>query len=221
MQHRRRLPRLGITTVDLSGENGRRPAGPPKARRVVATYPYTDATGNLLFEVLRYDPKSFCQRRPGGKGGWTYNLAGVQRVLYRLPQVLAAVRAGEAVFLAEGEKDADALARLGLVATTNPGGAAKWSDSYTNALAGADVVVLPDNDAAGERHAEQVATALAGKARRIRILRLPGLPEKGRVGLAAAGGTANFSGWRRRRRIRRRTRWRWPPTSPSSAGSPT
>ena len=181
---------LGITTADLSGENGRRPAGPSAARRVVATYPYTDATGKLLFEVLRYDPKSFCQRRPDGKGGWTYNLAGVQRVLYRLPQVLAAVRAGEAVFLAEGEKDADALARLGLVATTNPGGAAKWSDSYTNALAGADVVVLPDNDAAGERHAEQVATALAGKARRIRILRLPGLPEKGDVSdWLAAGGT--------------------------------
>ena len=53
---------LGITTVDLSGENGRRPAGPPKARRG-GDLPDTDATGKLLFEVLRYDPKSFCQRR--------------------------------------------------------------------------------------------------------------------------------------------------------------
>jgi len=181
---------LGITTADLSGENGRRPAGPSAARRVVATYPYTDATGKLLFEVLRYDPKSFCQRRPDGKGGWTYNLAGVQRVLYRLPQVLAAVRNGDTVFLAEGEKDADALAAVGLVATTNPGGAAKWQPSYTNALTDADVVIVPDNDAPGERHAAQVAAALHGKARRIRILRLPGLPPKGDVSdFLAAGGT--------------------------------
>ena len=202
---------LGITTADLSGENGRRPAGPPKARRVVATYPYTDATGKLLFEVLRYDPKSFCQRRPaapnetvttaGGRElnarqdprtgrGWMWSLEGGEPVLYHLPDVLRAAQSGGTVWVVEGEKDADALARLGLTATTAPMGAGKWRRSYSEALRGADVVVLPDNDQAGQAHADAVARSLRGIARRVRLLALPGIPQKGDVSdWLAAGGT--------------------------------
>ena len=54
----------------------------------------------------------------------------MERVLYRLPDVAAAVRQGRVVFVVEGEKDADALARLGLAATTNVGGAGKWRAEY-------------------------------------------------------------------------------------------
>ena len=55
---------------------------PPAKARIVATYPYTDAAGALLYEVLRYEPKTFRQRQPDGKGGWVWK-AGERRVLCR------------------------------------------------------------------------------------------------------------------------------------------
>ncbi|WP_352429730.1 toprim domain-containing protein [Thermoflexus sp.] len=134
--------------------------------------------------------KQFLQRRPDGKGGWVWKLDGVPRVLYRLPAVVEAVRRGDTVFLVEGEKDADALASLGLTATTNPQGGGKWRDEYAEVLRGARVVILPDNDNTGKKHAEQVARSLHGKAAEVRVLELPGLPPKGDVSdWLAAGGT--------------------------------
>ena len=109
----------------------------------------------------------------------------------RLPVVIAAVAAGRPVYIVEGEKAADALAGLGVVATCSPGGANKWRAEYGKPLAGADVVILPDNDAPGRRHATAVAKALQGIANTVRILALPGLPEKGDVAdWIASGGTA-------------------------------
>src|SRR5262249_8439441 len=89
---------------------------------IVATYDYADETGKLLFQTVRYYHKNFAQRRPDGNGGWIWNLEGVRRVLYRLPEVTAA----QTVCIAEGEKDAENLRTLGFVATTNPMGAGKW-----------------------------------------------------------------------------------------------
>jgi hypothetical protein len=100
------------------------------------------------------------------------------------------------IYICEGEKDADNVYRLGLVATTNIGGANKWRDEYNESLRGADVVLLPHNDEAGRKHAEQVAASLGGIAKRIRVLDLaehwPQCPEKGDVSdWIAAGGTAD------------------------------
>ena len=144
-------------------------------------YPYVDDTGKLLFEVCRFPGKRFAQRRPDGKGGFIWNLGDVGRVLYRLPEVLAGVREGKPVHLVEGEKDADSLSTLGLVATTNPGGAGKWQPEYGQALQGAKVIILPDNDEPGRAHAMKVAAHLFGAAAEVRILELPGLPPKGDV----------------------------------------
>ncbi|MCG3181402.1 MAG: hypothetical protein BIFFINMI_03795 [Phycisphaerae bacterium] len=142
--------------------------------RIVATYDYRDAAGELRFQVVRFEPKDFRQRRPDGSGGWTWDLAGVGRVLYRLPELLAA-DPSVPVFVAEGEKDADNLASIGLVATTNPGGAGKWSKlSDDSALHGRRVVILPDKDTPGRRHAEDVAGRLHGKAAEVRLVELPG-----------------------------------------------
>ena len=146
---------------------------------IVATYPYTDEAGQLLFEVVRKVPKKFLQRRPDGAGGWIWKLKGVRRVLYRLPEVLAAVQEGRVVYLVEGEKDADNLAKLGLVATTNAGGAGKWRREYTEALSGARVVLLGDNDTAGEGHVQTVTQALHGVVAEIRVRGAPG-PSLGR-----------------------------------------
>jgi hypothetical protein len=158
-------------------------------KRTVATYDYCDESGAPLFQVVRYEPKDFLQRQPDGKGGWIWNLKGVRRVLYRLPELLANNR-NETVWIVEGEKDADALAALGLVATTNPGGAGKWCGEYNEPLRGRRVAILPDNDQPGENHARVIAASLTGVAASVRIVRLSGLPEKGDLSdWLAAGGT--------------------------------
>lgn len=164
----------------------------PAGKREVEAYRYPDEAGALLFEVVRFEPKDFRQRRPDGHGGWAWNMAGVRRVPYRLPELLAAVQAGQTVFVAEGEKGADALARLGRAGTCSPGGAGKWRAEYGDHLAGARVVILPDNDDPGRAHAAAVAAALRGKASVVQVLHLPGLPPKGDVAdWIEAGGTAD------------------------------
>lgn len=145
------------------------------------TYDYYDAHGVLAYQAVRYlkqGKKAFYQRRPDDKGGWIYKLDGVDRVLYRLPEVLAAMVQGEPIFIVEGEKDVETLRLRGLVATTNVGGAGKWYDTYSQMLKGATVYILPDNDKPGEEHAQIVRQALRGVAQSARIVRLPDLADK-------------------------------------------
>jgi len=165
--------------------------GACSGKEIAWTYNYTDETGNLLSQVVRFEPKDFRQRRPDGKDGWHWNMKGVRRVPYRLPELLEAVALKHLIFIAEGEKAVDALVELGVNATCSPGGVGKWRDGYSACLADADVVILPDNDEPGERHCEAVARSLAGIAARVRVLRLPDLPTKGDAyDWVHAGGTA-------------------------------
>ena len=71
-------------------------------------YDYRDAQGHLVYQVVRRFPKSFRQRRPDGRGGWIWNLDGVARVLYRLPELLKAAPHAT-IYIVEGEKDVDAM----------------------------------------------------------------------------------------------------------------
>ena len=179
---------LGLGLRDLFSQKLKVHAGGKSP--VVATYDYRDTNGKLLFQVCRTADKRFFQRRPDGKGGWINGLGGIQPVLYRLPEVLQAVKQGETIFIPEGEKDVNNLARLGLAATCNPLGACKWRDHYSEHLMGAAVAVLPDLDKPGRKHAQQVAKSLYGRAASVKILELPGLPRKGDVSdWLAAGGT--------------------------------
>ena len=160
------LDALGLAWRDLfppkqNGDRAHRTTGGQKLGPIVDRYPYVDEVGKLLFQVTRHDPKTFRQRRPDGRGGWTWNIGDTRRVLYRLPQVLAAVAKGEEVVVVEGERDVHALEAAGYVATTCPGGAGKWRDSYTAVLTGADVVVVADKDEPGRKHARTVAEAVA------------------------------------------------------------
>jgi putative DNA primase/helicase len=100
--------------------------------------------------------------------------------LYRLPELLDA-GPSEVIFVSEGEKDADRLAALGLTATTNPEGSGKWRDEYTATLEGRRAAILPDNDEEGRKHVEKIARALYGRAASVKVVVLPGLPEKGDV----------------------------------------
>lgn len=140
------------------------------APEIVATYDYTDEQGQVLFQVVRFQPKDFRQRAPDGAGGWKWSLDGVRRVLYRLPD-LEQVRGTDApVYVCEGEKDADAIIRAGGCATSNPGGAGKWRSEYGEMLRDCAVVVVQDRDGVGRLHAAAVAESLHGIARSIRIV---------------------------------------------------
>lgn len=184
------LAAVGLHTADLF--DGDPPAKTPFADRIVKTYPYRDEDGKVLFETVRLRPKDFRQRRPDA-GDWVWNIQGARRVPYRLPELLAAPP-DATIYSVEGERDADALADKGLVATTNPMGAGKWKhlDQVVvgRVFANRRVVILPDNDDAGRKHAAEVRAALEPMAATVRVVELPGLPEKGDVSdWLAAGGT--------------------------------
>jgi hypothetical protein len=156
-------------------------------------YDYVDEKNVLLSQVVRKPDKRFVQRRPDGTGGWIYKLKGVRSVVYRLPEILGA-DPSQVVFVVEGEKDVDNVRRLGLLATTNPGGTGNgriWdAPSFREPLRGRNVVILPDTDEPGRKHAARVARALHACARSVKILALPDLPAKGDVSdWIAAGGT--------------------------------
>jgi hypothetical protein len=158
--------RLPLFEPKTNGSKGSR-------RQIVVTYQYTDAFGELLFEAVRFQPKSFAQRRPDGKGGWVWNLDGVERTIYRLPEVYEALALEKPIFVVEGEKDVDALWKIGIPATCNPQGAGKWRDEYSQILAGAVVYIIPDQDEPGRKHAQDVAQSLTTAGAAVRVLDLP------------------------------------------------
>jgi hypothetical protein len=183
------LDKAGLTWADLGSANGQAQNG---QRTIVAVYDYRDERGELLYQSVRYEPKDFRQRKPDGNGGWSWSAKDVRRLPYNLPALLA-VGPGAIVFVVEGEKDANNLVALGLVATTNVGGAGKWRDEYSEHLRGRTVVILPDNDEPGRKHGEDVAAKLYGIAASVKVLALPRLPEHGDVtdwiGTAITGST--------------------------------
>jgi hypothetical protein len=138
-------------------------------RELVAIYDYKSPDGVVVHQTLRYrdkesGKKTFLQRRPAregdrfGKyeakldrqrGGWLiWSLAGIEPVLYRLPEI-ASYDGPMAVWLFEGEKDAENAAKIGLISTTSPMGAGKWRASFSESLRGRDVVICPDRDEPG------------------------------------------------------------------------
>ena len=184
--------KLVLEPFKANGANGHTRAAKP---REVKAYDYVDENGELLYQVVRYEPKDFRQRRPDGKDGWIWNLDGIQRVPYRLPEVMEAKSNGYLICVVEGEKDADNLWKLNIPATTNCGGAGKWRGEYSETLRGAQVLIIPDNDKAGRANADQVGAALSGAASQIWRLDLasvwPACPPKGDISdWIEAGGTA-------------------------------
>jgi len=191
-EFRRNGPATNGKSLGLAPSKPTEPTGTEGGWREIERYPYQGMRGELLYEVIRYRKpdgrKDFRQCRPDGRGGVIPNLDGIERVPYRLPRVLNA----DTVYLPEGEKDVHTLESWGLVASCNPGGTGgshlyrRWADYFRSR----NVVILPDNDKPGWKHAVAVAGALLGVAASLRIVELPGLPPKGDVtDWRDAGGT--------------------------------
>jgi 5S rRNA maturation endonuclease (ribonuclease M5) len=169
-EHRKRIFALVGVRDEITG-SGRNDSEPRK--KFVCAYDYTDESGKQLFQVVRYKVpppknKTFYQRHEGDSG-WIWNMKGVRRVPYHLPEVIAA----QTVIVVEGEKDADKLLSLGFVATTNVGGAKKWRPEYNEVLRGKDVIIMGDNDDEGRVHVAILITELSGIARSLKHAPVP------------------------------------------------
>lgn len=134
-------------------------------------YVYTDQHGRPSYRVVRNADKKFWQQRLTANGEWVSGLGDTPRVLYRLPAVLRAVDEGRTVYVVEGEKDADAVARIGECGTTNPGGAGNFGKvaDAPEVLRGAHVVVVADRDEPGRKHAADVVRRLEGVAASVTV----------------------------------------------------
>ena len=193
-----------VHTVPAAAEEKKEDALVPDWDHPDRIYSYTDENGQELFQVVRlhyrdgkpgktfrqrmYAPKDPKANRQGFLASVPAEIRDV--TLYRLPNVIKAIADGKPVYVVEGEKDVETLERLGFTATCNPGGAGKWREGYSRRLAGADVIILPDNDSkgndyTGQNHAYDVALKLRGIAKRIRLVDIkeacPELPEKGDI----------------------------------------
>jgi Protein of unknown function (DUF3987) len=160
-----------ITRAVMAATEARAPKSKP-----IATFDYRDSDGTLLYQVLRFPPKNFRQRRPDGSGGYIWKLTD-RRVVYRWPDLCRFPDA--TIFVTEGEKDADRLWSVDLCATTVAAG--KWTDECVQALMRRDIIILQDNDDAGRKKAQEAAKLLHGVANTVRVVLLPGLPQRGDV----------------------------------------
>ncbi len=148
-----------------------------RMRQLVKVYQYKDQGGQLIYEKLRYEPKSFMWRRVDSSGQYQYNLNGVTRILYNLPEISVS-EPGALVLFVEGEKDVDSLKRLGYLATTS-GSARGWKSLVQNhsiqlPLSGKRVWVIPDKDNPGRTMAINVANTLHGFCPEVKVFELPG-----------------------------------------------
>lgn len=138
-------------------------------------YDYQNEQAELVYQVVRYEPKTFRQRQViNGKTIW--NLKGVPLLPYKLPQILN--NKEKPVYIVEGEKDVLKLEEYGILATCNSGGSGKWTAEHSKYLKDRDVIVIPDNDEAGEKHGRIVISSLQKFAKSIKLISLPDLKPK-------------------------------------------
>lgn len=152
--------------------------------RRTGTYIFRNEIGDELYRTHRLErpgkPKRYEVEHADGNGGWAPKIGGARRVLYRLPELIAADPV-EPVYFVEGERKADKLASWGLTATAIAFGANGWRRDYAASLAGRTVVILPDNDEPGREFAKTVKAAVDAAGGTAQILELPDLAPKGDI----------------------------------------
>ena len=150
-----------------------------EANRVI-TYDYQNADHELVFTVTRTERsgrKLFSRKTANGLT--PKQDPNFRPLPYRLPELLAKPEA--TVLIVEGEKCVVRLLDLGFTASCNHGGAGNWSTEINKYFKDRKIIILPDNDEAGERHCRSVKDQLRDVAASIRVCHLSGLPLKGDV----------------------------------------
>ncbi len=175
---------LGLTMQDLFFEayqdkptSEKRPYKEKQAKKITAVYPYTDESGELLYENVRFEPKDFRQRRYDADGKTVWSLNGTQRVPYRLPELIEGVKEGADIFVCEGEKDADNLRSLGFAATSFK----NWKPEFNQYLKSSHVCLIQDHDKAGLKQANDACKMLYENIASLKVIDLfqdESLPEK-------------------------------------------
>jgi len=176
--------------------NGNGPE-PKMQKTLIATFSYEYEKGKEAYQMRRFDlgngSKTFeAWHKEGGKYISGMGEYKDKPILYHLPEVKEWLATGKRIYIPEGELKVDRIITRGGASTTSPFGAGrnKWRSEYSKVLAGAEVIILPDNDKPGSDFAQNKATSLHGIAKSIKILELPGLPEKGDIiDWFNAGGT--------------------------------
>jgi hypothetical protein len=167
-------PAVGAWLQERGLLNGKRPKVPHGRRELVAIYEYRDSQGKPVARKLRFEPgtdgrpKSFAWQR-WEDGAWIDELAGVKTPLYRQPEIQNERR----IVLTEGEKDADAGAKIGLPTSTS-GGTGTFRPDHAESLRGKDVVIAADADPPGRAEAQKRAAMLYGKAASVKVCEIPG-----------------------------------------------
>ena len=156
-----------------------------KLGRCAKRWAYRSADGALQGYVVRFETAEGKETRPqrygvkNGREGWHWKGWKDGRPLYRLPELQMSPESS--VLIVEGEKSADAAAGLllDMAVTTSMNGAQSPGKTDWSPVSGREVVVWPDNDEAGDRYAQQVASLVrAAGASTVRIVTLPdGAPE--------------------------------------------
>lgn len=176
----------------------------PPGYKTTAIYEYQDREGRVVLRKARAEKtdetgkridKTFLMQSIGADGGW-YATAGIYKnLLYHLPEVLEAAKRKGRIIVAEGEKDIDNLRKLGITATCGLTGGGtlkssrdslvgKWNDDHAKCFDGADeVIVIADNDAAGEGIAQWICKSLRDRVGTVKLVRIadhyPSLPKHG------------------------------------------
>jgi hypothetical protein len=172
---------MPLRTKKPARKTAERPAVKPSEKTLTATYNYHDEQRRWLYSIDRFEQDGEKTFRPwvptDDDGNGVRSLEGVRRVLYRLHRLADL----PVVFLVEGEKCVHALAAVGLAATTSPGGAEGWRADFAQQLRAQRVecvIIIPDNDAAGQRYADDAARDCLAAGLRVHLLQLPDLNEK-------------------------------------------
>jgi len=159
-----------------------------KQKTLVATFSYEHEKAKEAYQIRRFSldngRKTF---EAWHKKGDEY-VSGMgeykdRPIMYHLPEIPEWIAIGKTIYLPEGELKADLIISNGGAATTSPFGAGrnKWRPPFSETLRGAHAVILPDNDKPGCDFAQEKAASLYGKAASLKVLELPGLPEKGDI----------------------------------------
>ncbi len=161
---------LGLELKDLFVEksNNFHTNGKAESKRIVATYDYTDESGKLLYENVRFEPKDFRQRRFDASGKEIWNLNDTRRVPYRLPELIEGKKNAAEIWLCEGEKDADNLRSLGFTVSSFK----NWKAEFNEFVKDSIVVLLVDHDRAGIKQANDAAKLLFGNVASLKVIDL-------------------------------------------------